>query len=178
MAGGNLIGELRESLNSKAIASGEIAIEKAGVQNYQIDFGKEVKVAADKDYYFVLWAENNDYVQWNYNPALKASAYSLNGDNWDSHDFDFELDILPLYSGDYRVPLMTIGDKNIGIQEIPSLDQYVTAVDVLLGKNNLEEGIAIATLYKGYGAEAIKVDDAAIDISKLSSSGQMVHLEF
>lgn len=29
---------------------------------------------------------------------------------------------------------MTIGDKNIGIQEIPSLDQYVTAVDVLLGK--------------------------------------------
>ena len=29
-----------------------------------------------------------------------------------------------------------------------------------------------------YGAEAIKVDDAAIDISKLSSSGQMVHLEF
>lgn len=178
VAGGNLIGELRESLNSKAIASGEIAIEKAGVQNYQIDFGKEVKVAADKDYYFVLWAENNDYVQWNYNPALKASAYSLNGDNWDSHDFDFELDILPLYSGDYRVPLMTIGDKNIGIQEIPSLDQYVTAVDVLLGKNNLEEGIAIATLYKGYGAEAIKVDDAAIDISKLSSSGQMVHLEF
>ena len=72
---------------------------------------------------------------------------------------------------------MTIGDKNIGIQEIPSLDQYVTAVDVLLGKNNLEEGIVIATLYKGYGAEAIKVDDAAIDISKLSSSGQMVHLE-
>ena len=84
---------------------------------------KKFKVAADKDYYFVLWVENNDYVQWNYNPALKASAYSLNGDNWDSHDFDFELDILPLYSGDYRVPLMTIGDKNIGIQEIPSLDQ-------------------------------------------------------
>ena len=48
----------------------------------------------------------------------------------------------------------------------------------MLGKNNLEEGIVIATLYKGYGAEAIKVDDAAIDISKLSSSGQMVHLEF
>ena len=76
---------------------GRIAIEKAGVQNYQIDFGKEVKVAADKDYYFVLWVENNDYVQWNYNPALKASAYSLNGDNWDSHDFDFELDILYHY---------------------------------------------------------------------------------
>ena len=54
MAGGNLIGELRESLNSKAIASGEIAIEKAGVQNYQIDFGKEVKVAADKDYYLFM----------------------------------------------------------------------------------------------------------------------------
>ena len=43
VAGGNLIGELRESLNSKAIASGEIAIEKAGVQNYQIDFGKKLK---------------------------------------------------------------------------------------------------------------------------------------
>lgn len=73
---------------------------------------------------------------------------------------------------------MTISDKNIGVQEIPSLNQYVTAIDVLLGKNNFETGIAIATLYKGYGTEAIKVDEAAIDISKLSSNGQMVHLEF
>ena len=31
-------------------------------------------------------------------PALKASAYCLSGDNWNSHNFDFELGILPLYS--------------------------------------------------------------------------------
>lgn len=34
-------------------------------------------------------------------PVLKASAYSLSGDNWNSHNFDFGLGILPLYSGDY-----------------------------------------------------------------------------
>lgn len=61
---------------------GQVVIEKAETQNYQIDFGKEIKVDADKNYYFVLRAENNDYVQWNYNLALKASAYSLSGDNW------------------------------------------------------------------------------------------------
>ncbi|WP_285946250.1 hypothetical protein [Thomasclavelia cocleata] len=101
-------------------------------------------------------------------PALKASAYCLSGDNWNSHNFDFELGILPLYSSDYWVPLMTIGDKNIGVQEIPSLNQYVTAVDVLLGKNNLETGIAIATLYKGYGTEAINVDETIAKTEKLN----------
>ncbi len=63
---------------------------------------------------------------------------------------------------------MTIGDKNIGVQEIPSLNQYVTAVDVLLGKNNLETGIAIATLYKGYGTEAINVDETIAKTEKLN----------
>lgn len=65
----NLIGELRETLNGMAIASGKMIIEKAGTQNYQIDFGKEIKVDANKNYYFVLRAENNDYEQWNYNPG-------------------------------------------------------------------------------------------------------------
>lgn len=73
---------------------------------------------------------------------------------------------------------MIIGDKNIGVQEIPSLNQYVIAIDVLLGKNNLETGITITTLYKRYDTEAIKIDEAAIDISKLSSNGQIVNLEF
>lgn len=73
---------------------------------------------------------------------------------------------------------MIIGDKNIGVQEIPSLNQYVTAIDVLLSKNNLETGITIATLYKRYDTEAIKIDEAAIDISKLSSNRQILNLEF
>ena len=65
----NLIGILRETLDGMAIASGKMVIEKAGTQNYQIDFGKEIKVDANKNYYFVLRTENNDYEQWNYNPS-------------------------------------------------------------------------------------------------------------
>lgn len=177
-AKGNLIGELRDSLNGKVIASGTTDIKESGNQNYLIDFGKEISIDSNKEYYFVLTAENNDYVQWNYNPARRADAYSLDNGIWNKYTFDFELGILPLYSGDYRVPLISIGNQNIGVQEIPSLNQYVTAVDVLLGRNNLEKGIAIATLYKGYKENAIKVDETTIDISRLTSEGQMVHLEF
>lgn len=177
-AKGNLLGELKDGLNGKVIASGTTDIKEAGNQNYLIDFGKEINIDSNKEYYFVLTAENNDYVQWNYNPALKAEAYCLDNGVWNKNTFDFELGILPLYSGDYRVPLISIGNQNIGIQEIPSLNQYVTAVDVLLGKNNLEKGSAIATLYKGYGENALKIDETTIDISKLTTEGQMVHLEF
>ncbi|MFQ7172526.1 MAG: hypothetical protein ACLRQF_10850 [Thomasclavelia ramosa] len=43
MAGGNLIGELRESLNSKAIASGEIAIEKLEYKIIKLILEKKLK---------------------------------------------------------------------------------------------------------------------------------------
>ena len=61
-------------------------------------------------------------------------------------------------------------EKNIILSpnDFPSLNQYVTAVDVLLGKNNLETGIAIATLYKGYGTEAINVDETIAKTEKLN----------
>lgn len=177
-AGGNLKGELRESLNGEAIASGTAAITEAGTQKYSVDFGKEISVDSEKAYYFVLTAEKNDSVQWNYNPALKGSSYTLNEGKWEACSFDFGLNVLPLYSGKYRVPLISIGKKNVGVQEIPSFNEHVTAVDVLLGRNNDETGTAVATLYKGYGEGAVEVDSVTFDISELSEKGQMVHLEF
>lgn len=177
-AEGNLIGELKESLDGPAVATGEVTIKQSGIQNYTVDFGREVNLNSNKSYYFVLKASGNDSVQWNYNPAKKASSYSMQDGFWSNHTFDFGLEILPEYSGDYRVALITIGNESVGVQEIPSLGQDITAVDVLIGKNNLEDGNAIATLYKGYGKNAIKIDETAIDITSLSSTGQMVHLEF
>lgn len=178
VAGGSLTGELRESLDGKAVASGKVDIKEAGTQNYYIDFGKEISVDSSQSYYFVLSVKDNNDVQWNYNPAIKGNAYGFNQDHWDSYTYDFELNIYPLYSGEYRMPLISIGEDSIGVQEIPSLNEYVTAVDVLIGRNNSEKGNAIATLYKGYGKNAIEIDSKTIDISKLSQKGQMVHLEF
>lgn len=178
VANGILVGELRHRLTGESLATGQVNIEKTGIQNYTIDFGREIKIDTGEDIYFVLKTKENDSVQWIYNPSLSSESYQYKDNQWREVNYDFGISIFPIYSGQYRVPIVSIGGEHKAVQEIPSYDEYITAVDVILGKNNDKDGYAIATLYSGNGNDAVIVDQTKFDISQLSSHGEIVHLQF
>lgn len=176
-AQGMLKGELRDALNGRVLVSAETAIE-AGTHDVNFDFGQEISVVPNQTYYFVLSASDNDTVYWNYDPGSAGVSYQYMDGQWTSCPYRFSCTIEPEYSGIYRVPIFTIGAEAYGIQEIPSLNEQITAVDVILGNTNSASGKAEATLYKMQDDKEIIVDTQEIDITDLSASGELVHLKF
>lgn len=174
---GTLKGELRDALNGRVLASAETAIE-AGTHDVNFDFGQEISVVPNQTYYFVLSVSDNDTVYWNYDPGSTGVSYQYMDGQWISCPYRFSCTIEPEYSGIYRVPIFAIGAEAYGIQEIPSLNEQITAVDVILGNTNGASGKAEATLYKMQDDKEIIVDTQEIDITDLSASGELVHLKF
>ena len=174
---GTLKGELRDALNGRVLASAETAIE-AGTHDVNFDFGQEISVVPNQTYYFVLSASDNDTAYWNYDPGSTGVSYQHMDGQWTSCPYRFSCTIEPEYSGIYRVPILTLGAEAYGIQEIPSLNEQITAVDVILGNTNGASGKAEATLYKMQDDKEIIVDTQEIDITNLSASGELVHLKF
>ena len=174
---GTMKGELRDALNGRVLASAETAIE-AGTHDVNFDFGQEISVVPNQTYYFVLAASDNDTVYWNYDPGSTGISYRYMDGQWISCPYRFSCTIEPEYSGIYRVPIFAIGAEAYGIQEIPSLNEQITAVDVILGNTNGASGKAEATLYKMQDDKEIIVDTQEIDITDLSASGELVHLKF
>ena len=174
---GTLKGELRDALNGRVLVSAEIAI-KAGTHDVNFDFGQEISVVPNQTYYFVLSVSDNDTVYWNYDPGSTGVSYQYMDGQWISCPYRFSCTIEPEYSGIYRVPIFAIGAEAYGIQEIPSLNEQITAVDVILGNTNGASGKAEATLYKMQDDKEIIVDTQEIDITDLSASGELVHLKF
>lgn len=154
---GTLKGELRDALNGRVLASAETAIE-AGMHEVNFDFGQEISVVPNQIYYFVLSASDNDTVYWNYDPGSAGVSYRYMDGQWTSCPYRFSCTIEPKYSGIYRVPIFTLGAEAYGIQEIPSLNEQITAVDVILGNANGASGKAEATLYKMQDDKEIIVD--------------------
>ena len=74
--------------------------------------------------------------------------------------------------------MLTIGGEAKAVQQIPSLNQTVTAVKVLLGKKDNAAGQLTATLYKGYGNEGKKISTCTVDIASLTTEGDWVTLAF
>lgn len=174
---GTMKGELRDALNGRVLASAETAIE-AGTHDVNFDFGQEISVVPNQTYYFVLSASDNDTVYWNYDPGSTGISYRYMDGQWTSRPYRFSCTIEPEYSGIYRVPIFSIGAEAYGIQEIPSLNEQITAVDVIFGNTNGASGKAEATLYKMQDDKEIIVDTQEIDITNLSASGELVHLKF
>ena len=174
---GTMKGELRDALNGRVLASAETAIE-AGTHDVNFDFGQEISVVPNQTYYFVLSASDNDTVYWNYDPGSTGVSYQYMDGQWTSCPYRFSCTIEPEYSGIYRVPIFRLGAEAYGIQEIPSLNEQITAVDVILGNTNGASGKAEATLYKMQDDKEIIVDTQEIDITNLSASGELVHLKF
>ena len=176
-AQGKLKGELRDALNGRVLASAETAIE-AGTHDVNFDFGQEISVVPNQTYYFVLSASDNDTVYWNYDPGSTGVSYQYMDGQWTNCPYRFSCTIEPEYSGIYRVPIFALGAEAYGIQEIPSLNEQITAVDVILGNANGASGKAEATLYKMQDDKEIIVDTQEIDITDLSASGELMHLKF
>lgn len=174
---GTMKGELRDALNGRVLASAETAIE-AGTHDVNFDFGQEISVVPNQTYYFVLSASDNDTVYWNYDPGSTGISYRYMDGQWTNCPYRFSCTIEPEYSGIYRIPIFTLGAEAYGIQEIPSLNEQITAVDVILGNTNGASGKAEATLYKMQDDKEIIVDTQEIDITNLSASGELVHLKF
>lgn len=172
-----LKGELRENLNGSKLISAQTILKK-GVQNAKIEFNQEIKVNPNQVYYFVLSAEAKHSVNWNYNPAVSKISYQFEEGVWKEIPLHFTYKILPEYSGEYRVPIFMIGDNQFGVQEIPSKGEHVTAIDVILGNNKQKPGQATASLYKKEANRVVVVDEQVLDISHLSTSGDVVHIEF
>ena len=177
IAQGTLKGELRDALNGRVLASAETAITE-GMQDAVLDFGQEISVEPNQTYYVVLSASDNDTVYWNYDPGSTGASHQYENGEWTSCPYRFTCKIEPEYSGAYRVPIFTLGADAYGIQEIPSLNEQITAVDVILGNMNGAPGQAEATLYKVQDGEETIVDTQSIDISDLSAAGELVHLKF
>ena len=75
--------------------------------------------------------------------------------------------------------ILTLDESTAGVQVVPVLDnEKISALRVILGRDADADGILKATLSKGYGDSAVRVDWFEMDIAEIPVDGDWVKLSF
>ena len=82
-------------------------------------------------------------------------------------------------SAEQSTVILTLDEDTAGVQMVPVLeDENICALRVILSRDKNATGILKATLSKGYGANATRIDLFETDVEKLPLNGDWVKLSF
>jgi len=158
----------------------DYAVDTAGWQT--LTFDTPVRVTPGSTYYLRLGSDDVKVVLWGKETdgTNDKRAYvdaGRTGGGW-------RTDYLPNFeiigaALDGNAALLELDSDTAGAQIIPALyGKKISSVRVILGREENATGILKATLSKGYGKDAVRVDWYEMDISEISTQGKWVKLHF
>lgn len=165
-AGGEIVGELKSSLDGALLAEATAAIEQ-GRKSYYLEFTNPLSINKAVPYYVELRTQNNDgttyWVPDEAGERTNGTSY-YKEEAWTQLNVTFGLN--PVVS---RKGILELGGDHTAVQEIGTLDsEAVTAIEIEIEKTATAAGHLIATLYKKTGSELQFVDRAEADITNKS----------
>jgi len=176
-AGGKVKVEIRTDYTDAktTLATVEAPLTKAGEQTLAVTFDKALDVQYENYYYVVVTlADTDGYAKVLTDAATSATSYAYDG-TWTKVGYTFLAE--PSFEVD-KGKIITLDGRVSAVQEIPTAGELVTGVEMILSKDKNATGTLKATLYKGYGDGAQRIDTKRIDIEAISENGDWVTVLF
>ena len=147
-----------------------------------LTFDSPVAVTPGQTYYLRLGSDNVKVTLWgaptssdNENRCYVDAGRA--GGGWRT-DYLPNFEIPSAATGGSNV-ILTLDENTAGVQVVPVLDsEKISSLRVILGRDEDATGILKATLFKGYGANATRVDWFEMDVKKISAKSDWVKLSF
>ena len=183
---GTLTAAIYTDVYGKGAKLGEATIDCSSMGSqpdwHILTFDTPVAVTPGNTYYLRLGSDDTKVTLWGYetDPMDDRRAYvdaGRTGGGWRT-DFlpNFEI-VCAAQSNDQ--PLLTINDTLSAAQIIPAVgNKKIASVRAILSRDENATGILRATLSKGFGENATRVDWYEMDVADLSTSGKWVKLFF
>ena len=150
---------------STSLGSVELPLDAAGEKVYNVTFDAPLSVRSGESYDLVVTFTGDGYARLMADPNTPAESFAC-GDGWVRVGYDFLASAV--FDTD-RAPLITLDGATAGVQELPTGGELITAVKVLLLRDEQTSGEVVATLLKGDGADAQKIDVKSLPVAGLST---------
>ncbi len=147
-----------------------------------LTFDTPVAVTPGQTYYLRLGSDDVKVTLWgastdesNENRAYVDAGRA--GSGWRTNYLpNFEI---PGAKAEDNTAILTLDGDTAGVQVVPVLDsEKISSVRVILGRDEDADGILKATLSKGYGDNAVRVDWFEMDVADIPVDGDWVKLSF
>ena len=183
-------GSLTAAICTDVYGKGEILGTATLSCNYSADaegwqtltFDTPVAVKAGETYYLRLGSDDVKVTLWgaatdgddNYRSYVDAGRA---GSGWRTAYLpNFEIPSAPL---DQDSVIITLDGDTAGLQVVPVLDnEKISSLRVILSRDESASGTLKATLSKGYGDNAVRVDWFEMDVEEIPVGGDWVKLSF
>lgn len=162
-AEGELIAEIRSSLDGSALATSSVKIDQVGTKSYYLSLSNSVDISANVPYYVVLKSLNSSNAYWEFDPtgSNTLGSFVLEGVDWANSNLLFHL--TPVMN---KAQVLSIGGSKEASQEIKTISsETITAIDIDIQKNIQANGELIGALYKKTSDGLQYVDQSIVNIS-------------